>query len=113
MASRALHRSTAQNHKSLAKRMSTHVAYGLVVYTLLLFFVVAPGVVTGEMAIWPYLLLVAFVAVAILPCRNLERKWQNVVGSNGGGQFWRDAAMLWLGAMGIPLAVMLLIRTLS
>ena len=36
---------------SCAKRMSTHIAYALVVYTLLLIFIVSPALETTGMAI--------------------------------------------------------------
>jgi hypothetical protein len=113
MASRALNRSTTSNHKSFGKRMSGHIAYALVAYTLMLIFVVAPAMETGGTAIWPYLLLVALVGLAILPCRNLERRWLSVVGDAGEGRFWREAIILWASAIGLPVLLMLAIRAIS
>jgi hypothetical protein len=113
MASRAIGRSSSHTHKSLSKRMSTHIAYALVAYTLMLIFLVAPAMETGSMAIWPYLLLVAFVGMVIVPCRNLERRWHHVVGDNAEGLFWRDAAGLWLAAIGLPVLLMLGFRAIS
>jgi hypothetical protein len=112
MASRAIGRSSSHSHKSLSKRMSTHIAYALVVYTLMLIFVVAPAMETGDMSIWPYLLLVAFVGAVIIPCRNLERRWQHVVGDNAEGSFWRDAAGLWIAAIGVPVLLKLAISAI-
>lgn len=112
MASRAdlsSHRATDVSH---AKRMSTHIAYALVVYTLALIFEVSPQMESKGMAIWPYFVLVALVGLAILPCRNLERKWQHIDArheSDVEGRFKRDLATLWIGAIGFPTLLMLVI----
>ncbi|MGL5839503.1 MAG: hypothetical protein ACRCY3_13475 [Sphingorhabdus sp.] len=95
-----------------AKRMSTHIAYALVVYTLLLIFEVSPQMESNGMSIMPYFILVILVGLAILPCRNLERRWQaldaNAVGDLH-GLYRREAILLWIGAVGVPTALMLLI----
>jgi hypothetical protein len=113
MASRALYRNTRRPHKCQAKRLSGHIAYALVAYTLLLIFMVAPVLKTENTAIWPYLLLVAFVGVAIVPCRNLERRWQANVGEQSEGLFRRDVIILWVAALGIPTLLMLSIGAIS
>ena len=101
---------------SCAKRMSTHIAYALVVYTLLLIFIVSPELETKGMAIWPYLALVALVGAVIPVCRNIERRWQSL-DANGSGelesQLKFDAAKLWLGAIGIPVVLMLFFKLCS
>ena len=97
---------------SHAKRMSTHIAYALVLYTLLLIFEVSPQMEGKGMSIMPYFLLVALVGLAIWPCRNLERRWQ---AADARGEhmddstFRRDLIILWLCAVGIPTALMLTI----
>ena len=112
MASRAdisSHRTTYVSH---AKRMSTHIAYALVVYTLALIFEVSPQMESKGMAIWPYFVLVALVGIAIPPCRNLERKWQHIDArgdSDVEGRFSRDLAALWAGAIGLPTLLALVI----
>jgi hypothetical protein len=97
---------------SHAKRISTHVAYALVVYTLLLIFEVSPQMESKGMSIMPYFILVALVGLVILPCRSLERRWQ-MLDADGGegldGLFKRDVILLWLGAIGVPTILMLLI----
>jgi hypothetical protein len=112
MASKAQPMSQIHARANLAKRMSTHIAYALVVYTLLLIFEVSPQMESKGMAIWPYFVLVALVGLAIIPCRNLERRWQ-AIEANGAGDnealFKRDAIGLWLGAVGIPTLLMLVI----
>lgn len=97
---------------SFGKRMSTHIAYALVVYTLLLIFEVSPQMESGGMSIMPYFLLVALVGLAILPCRRLEKRWQTIDRSGEtsvGGKFRRDAILLWLGAIGGPTLLMAII----
>ncbi len=113
MASRAIYRGSVQAHKSLGKKMSGHIAYALVVYTLMLIFMVAPVLEGQGTAIWPYLLLVVMVAAVILPCRNLERRWQSVVGDQGEGRFRLDVVGLWIAALGLPCLMMFGIRAIS
>jgi hypothetical protein len=112
MASKAEPFSQEKPRSSHAKRMSTHIAYALVVYTLLLIFEVSPQMESDGLSIMPYFLLVALVGVAILPCRNLERRWQAIDARPQGaseGQFRAEAIMLWLCAIGGPTLLMLII----
>jgi hypothetical protein len=112
MASKAQPLSQAKVHGSFAKRMSTHIAYALVAYTLLLIFEVSPQMESKGMSILPYFILVALVGLAILPCRNLERRWQ-MIDANASGDtqtmFKREVVGLWLSAIGIPTLLMLII----
>lgn len=92
-----------------AKKMSTHIAYALVVYTLLLIFEVSPQMVSKDMSILPYFVLVALVAAVIVPCRNLERRWQAIEAGGSedrGKQFTREVVLLWLAAIGLPTLLM-------
>lgn len=94
---------------SHAKRMSTHIAYALVVYTLLLIFEVSPQMASKDMSILPYFVLVALVAAVIIPCRNLERRWQTIDARDDeshSGQFTREVITLWVAAIGIPTLLM-------
>jgi hypothetical protein len=112
MASRPVSDMYVRGTASHAKRMSTHIAYALVVYTLLLIFEVSPQMESKEMSILPYFLLVALVGIVIIPCRNLERRWNALSKderSDLDGEFKRDVVLLWLGAIGIPTGLMLLI----
>lgn len=112
MASRAEPGVRIRETSSHAKRMSTHIAYALVVYTLLLIFEVSPQMESRGMSIMPYFILVALVGLVILPCRNLERRWARLdaTGQDGlDGPFRRDLIGLWLCAVGIPTGLMLLI----
>lgn len=105
----------SRSHSSFAKRMSTHIAYALVVYTLLLIFIVSPELESGGMAIWPYFALVAMVGAIIPFCRRIERRWQALDASHSEeheGLLKIDEIRLWVGAIGIPVALMLLFRAL-
>ncbi len=112
MAARAHHESRVREANSFGKRMSTHIAYALVVYTLLLIFEVSPQMESGGMSILPYFLLVALVGLVILPCRSLERRWKAIDASGDtdvGGAFRREVILLWLCAIGGPTLLMAII----
>lgn len=97
---------------SHATKMSTHIAYALVVYTLLLIFEVSPQMESKGMSILPYFILVALVGAVIIPCRNLERRWQTIDGQtkdSHNAQFTREVIMLWVAAIGLPTLLMLVI----
>ena len=109
MATRAQPHIRVREASSFGKRMSTHIAYALVVYTLLLIFEVSPQMESKGTSILPYFLLVVLVGLAILPCRKLERRWQAIDRSGNpevGGAFKREAVLLWIAAIGIPTALM-------
>jgi hypothetical protein len=110
MASRAENHVRVRKTAGFAKRMSSHIAYALVVYTLLLIFEVSPQMESKGMSIMPYFLLVALVAMVIMPCRNLEHRWKAL--DNGShreldGLFRREVFGLWFCAIAIPTALML------
>ncbi len=112
MASRADQGFRVRETASHAKRMSTHIAYALVVYTLLLIFEVSPQMVGKDMSILPYFILIALVAAVIIPCRNLERRWQAVDARGDEGtdrQFTREVILLWLFAIAFPTFLMTVI----
>ena len=109
MATRVQPYTRVREVSSFGKRMSTHIAYALVVYTLLLIFEVSPQMESKGTSILPYFFLVVLVGLAILPCRKLERRWQAIDRSGNtdiGGAFNRDAIVLWIAAFGIPTALM-------
>jgi hypothetical protein len=112
-------RRTAQMHqpKGYAKRISDHIAMALVVYTLLLIFTVTPSLESG-MRIWPYFLLVLLVAAVIPFFRGLDHRWtalENSELSDGGlnTRFAKDKVKLWIVAIGIPLILSAICRTIS
>jgi hypothetical protein len=96
-----------RSYKSYSKRMSDHVAFALVVYTLMLIFLVTPTIESGGTSIFPYFVLVLFVGAVIPLCRNMERRWQALDAAtyNGDGlqtQFTADRFKLWIAALAIP-----------
>ena len=107
----------AKAHKSYSKRMSDHVAYALVAYTLMLIFMVTPTMETDGTSIFPYFLLVILVALVIPPCHSLEKRWQKLEASDLGDgglntRFGVDRAKLWIAAIGIPIGLSLVFRAI-
>lgn len=94
-------------YKSYSKRMSDHVAFALVVYTLALIFLVTPTIESSGMSIFPYFVLVLFVAAVIPFCRNLERRWQKLCATARPDdgletQYVADRLKLWVAAIAMP-----------
>lgn len=109
---------TIRVQKSYSKRMSDHVAFALVIYTLLLIFAVTPAIESKGTSILPYFMLVIFVGLVIPACRGLERRWQALQATdNGDGsldtRYKVDRAKLWLAAIGIPVGLALFFHAIS
>jgi hypothetical protein len=105
-------------HKCYAKRMSDHVAFALIAYTLLLIFMVTPSIETKGTSLLPYLLLVLLVAAVIPSCRRFEYRWKMLDASELGDdglktRFAFDRIKLWFGAIGIPFLMTLVFRSIS
>ena len=116
---RSSQRSSGQMHqpKGYAKRISDHIALALIVYTLMLIFIVTPSLAHG-MRIWPYFLLVVMVAAVIPFFRGVDRRWaalENSELSDSGlkTRFNLDKVKLWIVAVGIPLILAGICRTVS
>ncbi len=104
--------------KGYAKRMSDHVAFALITYTLMLIFVVTPSMESKGTSILPYFLLVLLVGAVIPTCRRFEHRWQALENSELGSggletRFFMDRIKLWIGAIGIPVALSMLFRTIA
>ena len=89
------------------KKMSDHVAYGLLVYTALQIFVTMTALKTGHGSILPYFALIVLVAAIIPGCRMFEKRWDGLSDSEASnpelaGRFRRDLTVLWLLAIGLP-----------
>ena len=100
-------------YKSYSKRMSDHVAFALVVYTLALIFLVTPTIESSGTSIFPYFILVLLVGAVIPLCRNLERRWQvlDAKAQPGDGLeavYFADRMKLWVAAIAIPGALAVL-----
>jgi hypothetical protein len=109
MASRAHGGIRVREANSFGKRMSNHIAYALVVYTLLLIFEVSPQMEGKGTSILPYFLLVMLVGLAILPCRSMEYRWKKADAHDESDlrhHFRRDCTLLWVGAIGFPTLLM-------
>lgn len=120
MASQAASESAAQGKqkKPYTKRISDHIAYALIVYTLMLIFLVAGAIKTSSMSVAPYLLLMLFVALVIPMARKLEKKWEMFDSSELSDNslrkhFAMDRIKLWLGTFSLPLILMVVCKTLS
>jgi hypothetical protein len=112
-------RSSSQVHqpKGYAKRISDHIAMALIVYTLMLIFIVTPSLAHG-MRIWPYFLLIVMVAAVIPFFRGVDHRWaalENSELSDSGlkTRFNLDKVKLWMVAVGIPLILAGICRTVS
>ena len=92
------------------RKMSDNVAYGLLVYTGLQIFVTMGALKSGSGSILPYLALIVLVAAIIPGCRMFEKRWDGLSDGQAAnpelrGRFRRDLAVLWLCAIGLPLAL--------
>ena len=99
------------------KAMSDHVAYALLVYTGLQIFMTVKALGEGTTSLLPYLALVILVAAIIPACRWFEKRWTDIDDDRAFDQslapvFRRDAAGLWMLAIGLPVALTILIKGL-
>lgn len=113
------HRSQAQRGQVLKqggvlpdwrKRISDHIAYALLVYTGLQIFVTIAALREGSASVLPGLALVVLVAGIIPACRMMERRWTRLSDAEAAdparaGAFYRDRAMVWGAAIGLPFIV--------
>ncbi|HEX7710902.1 MAG TPA: hypothetical protein VF418_08165 [Sphingomonadaceae bacterium] len=89
------------------KRMSDHIAYGLLVYTGLQIFVTMGALKTGGESILPYFALVILVAAVIPVCRLFERRWDGLSDEQAANPeladlYKRDRNLVWAAAIGLP-----------
>lgn len=104
--------------KTYTKRISDNIAYALIVYTMMLIFLVAGAIKTSSMSIFPYLLLMLFVAVVIPMARKLEKKWEVLDESELSDNSLRnrynmDRTKLWISTLSIPLILMVACSAIS
>ena len=104
---------TARGTKPLAhkldwrKKISDHVAWGLLVYTGLHIFVTMGVLNTGQGSILPYFSLIVLVGGIIPACRWVEKKWEGLSEDEAAdpalaGRFRGHVALIWLTALGLP-----------
>jgi hypothetical protein len=92
------------------RKMSDHVAYGLLAYTGLQIFVTMSALKGGHGSILPYFALIVLVAAIIPGCRLFEKRWEGLSASEAANpelrdRFRRDVLAVWLCAIGLPLAL--------
>ena len=106
------HGAAAQEAKARdwRKSMSDHVAWALLVYTALQIFLTVKAMSQGFSTVLPYVALVLLVAAIIPACRWFEKRWTILSDEQAqdeayAGAFRRDAVMLWLLAIGLPIVL--------
>ena len=92
------------------RKMSDHVAYGLLVYTGLQIFVTMSALKVGQGSILPYFALIVLVVGIIPGCRMFEKRWEGLSDSEAANpeladRFKRDRLLVWLFALGLPFAL--------
>lgn len=92
------------------KKVSDHVAFGLLVYTGLHIFVTMSQLKSGHGTVLPYLALVVLVGAIIPACRWMERRWEKLPDSKASDPalapaFRREMVLLWCVAIGLPVAL--------
>ncbi len=92
------------------RKMSDHVAYGLLVYTGLQIFVTMSALKVGAGSILPYFALIVLVVGIIPGCRLFEKRWEALSDSEAANpefadRYKRDRLLVWLYALGLPFAV--------
>ena len=109
-------RESAGTHKRAGRKldwrrkMSDNVAYALLVYTGLQIFVTMSVLKGGHGSALPYFALVVLIAGIIPGCRLFERRWEVLSDSEAANpefadRFKRDRLLIWLCAIGLPLAL--------
>lgn len=92
------------------RKMSDNVAYALLVYTGLQIFVTMGALKNGSGSILPYFALIVLVAAIIPGCRMFEKRWEGLTDGQAANpelrdRFRRDQIVLWLCAIGLPIAL--------
>ena len=109
-------REHSESHRRAARKldwrrkMSDHVAYGLLVYTGLQIFVTMSALKVGQGSILPYFALIVLVAAIIPGCRMFEKRWESLSDSDAANpeladRFKRDRLLVWFFALSLPLAL--------
>ena len=112
------HHHSADHHAvDWRSKMSNNVAYALLVYTALQIFVTVHALRDGFPSIFPYIALVVLIAGIIPACRWFERRWVNLPDNMAhdpamARAFRRDRMLLWLVAIGLPIALTGLLKVI-
>ncbi len=92
------------------RKISDHVAYGLLVYTGLHIFLTMTQLKSASGTVLPYFALVVLVAAIIPACRLFEMRWDRLSDAEAADPalapaFRREVVLLWLAAIGLPLTI--------
>lgn len=100
------------------RKMSDHIAYGLLVYTALQIFVTIGALKSHGGSLLPYFALVILVVAIIPACRRFEARWNRLSDEQShdtslAPYFRRDRLAVWLLAIGLPFGLTALFKGLS
>ncbi|WAT17358.1 hypothetical protein OZN62_10535 [Aurantiacibacter sp. MUD11] len=100
------------------RKISDHVAFGLLVYTGLHIFGTMTQLKTGNGSMLPYLALVILVAAIIPACRWFEMRWEGLSEEQAtdpalAPAFKREVTLMWAAVVGLPVVLTLGFKGLS
>lgn len=92
------------------RKISNHVAYGLLFYTGLHIFLTMKELKTGNGSLLPYMALVVLVAAIIPAARWFEMRWRELSDAQAANpalspDFRREVVLMWAIALGLPAAL--------
>ncbi len=92
------------------RRMSDHIAYALLAYTVLQIFITMNALKGKGGSLLPYLALILLVGAIIPACRRFERRWNRLDDTQAAdpalaSHYRHDRLMLWLMAIGLPFLI--------
>ena len=100
------------------KKVSDHVALGLLVYTGMHIFWTMTQMKSEGGSILPYFALIVLVAAIIPACRWMEDRWNVLSDAEAADPalrpvFRREMALLWAAAIGLPIALTWLFKAVA
>ena len=100
------------------KKVSDHVALGLLVYTGVHIFWTMTQMKSEGGSILPYFALIVLVAAIIPACRWMEDRWNALSDAEAADPtlrpvFRREMALLWAAAIGLPIALTWLFKAVA
>ncbi len=111
---RALEKAHDRSEQKLdwRRKISDHVAFGLLIYTGLHIFLTMTQLKSGSGSMLPYLALIVLVAAIIPACRWFEMRWSELSDEDANDPslapaFRREVVMMWGAALGLPVALTL------
>lgn len=109
---------SAARGRDWRKRMSDNIAYALLVYTGLQIFGTMTALKGEGGSLLPYLALIVLVIAIIPSCRRFEKRWNRLSDEQAAdpamaSYYRRDRMTLWLLAIGLPFALIVLFKLLA